>query len=353
MNLNSTQPPLGASKSSGHDAAAGTENQVRSARGSFWRRVLKLSREAMFIPIVVVFCYGKIHERGEGAQEAWGMTMEITFLTGLVCLSVAILKVVDYGRSKASREDSVFREKNPANSSEGTAETKHAIWSEMALLGAMLGAIFGAIFMILRSCDLPRKPEKVGPPPATMPATLVTTPAHPTVERSKATLAYWNTTVRNLHEARFKVPPSERPSEQVVTEIVGQLKVLSDQAKVAAWDSVDQDLVSMVIRHSFIDDKAFQLKALADELKQQNPTLVANPTSFNEAMAQWQQVVAAVQADSDLLSKLPEGPLRQLVESSLEYEQRNLDQLREIEAMQVQLQERYPGIGFTLPDISE
>jgi len=166
-------------------------------------------------------------------------------------------------------------------------------------------------------------------------------------------LAYWNTTVRNLHEVRFKVTPSERPSEQVGNEFFGQLKVLSDQANVAPWDNVDPELVQMVIRHSFIDGKAFQLKTQIDEWMKQNPTSPENSVSFNQAMALGQQIMAAVEADSDILNKLPEGPVRKFVQASVEYEQLALDQLHEIEAMKSTLQERYPSTEFPLPDIGE
>ena len=185
-----------------------------------------------------------------------------------------------------------------------------------------------------------------GEPPAKVPVFSV-------VDRSQATLAYWNTAVENLHEVRFKVTPSERPSEQVGNEFFGQLKVLSDQANVAPWDNVDPELVQMVIRHSFIDGKAFQLKTQIEEWRKQNPTSPENSVSFNQAMAIGQQIMATIEADSDILNKLPEGPVREFVQSAVEYEQLALDQLHEIEAMQSTLQVRYPGTEFPLPDIGE
>ena len=166
---------------------------------------------------------------------------------------------------------------NTSSSSVGGDEVKKTSpWN-----GFLMGFV---VCLIVR--DVSRNYQSwINRPPATV-------PVHSAVNRSHATLAYWNTTVRNLHEVRFKVTPSERPSEQVWNEFVSQLKVLSDQANVAPWDNVDQDLVSMVIRHSFIDGKVFQFKTQMDEWRKQNPASPENSVSLNEAMAQWQQIMA-------------------------------------------------------------
>jgi hypothetical protein len=225
-----------------------------------------------------------------------------------------------------------------SSSAEGDEANKRSPWN---------GFVMG-VFMCLMVRHVSNNYQSWwnGGPPAKV-------PVQSAVDRSHATLAYWRTAVENLHEIRFQVPTSELPSEQVFAEMLSRLKTLTDQAKVAPWDNVDQDLWSMATGHFFVDDRLFQLKAEVDEWVKQNPTSPANATSFNEATAQWQKIVAAVQADSELLDKLPQGPERKILEAALEFEQQRLDQFHEIESMQSILQKRYPGLTFPLPEISQ
>lgn len=225
-----------------------------------------------------------------------------------------------------------------SSSAEGDEANKRSPWDGF-VMGVFMCLMVRHVSNNYQSWIDGRPPDKV--------------PVQSAVDRSHATLAYWRTAVENLHEIRFQVPTSELPSEQVFAEMLSRLKTLTDQAKVAPWDQVDRDLVSMAICHFLIDDRLFQLKTERDEWMKQHPASTANASSSQEASAQWQSFVTAVQADAELLDKLPQGPERKILEAALEFEQQRLDQFHEIESMQSVLQRRYPGLTFPLPEIGQ
>ena len=340
MSSNSAQTPSEGSNDGGNSAGtAENERPIDSGGYSFWRHVkesMSLHHFSVCLMVMLIFvALGQretLSTREGGTPQGLSMAGILT-IAGIVCVAFAILIVSDYWtRPRVS----------PRNSSKKNEQS----WGNFVIL-IMAWLIFRP------HTSQTSLPHANNAPPAKVISSQTPPPAQPMVVRAASTLAYWNTAVRNLHEVRFKVTPSERPSEQVGNEFFGQLKVLSDQANVAPWDNVDPELVQMVIRHSFIDGKAFQLKTQIEEWRKQNPTSPENSVSFNQAMAIGQQIMSAVEADSDILNKLPEGPVREFVQSAVEYEQLALDQLHEIEAMQSTLQERYPSTEFPLPDIGE
>lgn len=344
MNMNSKQTPTEDSNEGEYSSAtAGNGVPPGRAGHSFWRHIRESTSRHQFFYVLLAMLYlgVKVSQEGkmfaDGRDPSDGSTMLITLITfaAFVCVAFAMLTVYEYWMGKTTQSP-------PSDTAEKNTQRTSGI------------AFAFVLWLIFRPHPSQTSPPRINnSPSAKVISPRETPPAQPIAVRATATLAYWNTAVGKLHEVRFKVTPSERPSEQVWNEYVSQLKVLSNQANVAPWDNVDPELVQMVIRHSVIDGKAFQLKTQIDELRKQNPTSPENSVSFNQAMTIGQQIMSAVEADSDILKKLPEGPIRKFVEAAVEYEQLALDQLHEIEAMQSTLQERYPGTEFPLSDLGE
>lgn len=171
------------------------------------------------------------------------------------------------------------------------------------------------------------------------------------LQRRARTLAYWQTAVVNLHQVRFSTPSGEEPASTYLGRTFRSLQNQVDHAKPMSTVDVDQDLVAMARRHLEVDSGFLQLKQKIDDLmKRENIT--ADADTISDRMAEWQNIVARVQADPALSEKLPEEA-RHLLEDVFELEQKRVDELREIEIMRAVLQERYRGTKFPLPEIAQ
>lgn len=326
------------------DSDANSEALFDQPGRAAWIRVQESLKTFKLFMLGVAAYYATGNSIAKSSGENIGVVFEICVLSVIVCLAVAVLTAGDLWTSRSVWASKCFSQRGSHPPTTTKMETKDnekskSTWSWLSK--------WLLLCWLFRFQSPPLETQKTSSNPP------VTIAVHTAVERSKATLAYWHTAVRNLHEIRFKDQASDSPSEQVLDEILRRLKTLTDQAKVAPWDQVDQDLVSMAIRHFLIDDRFFQIKVERDEWLKQHPPSTPNAISATDATAQWQSFVAAVQADAELLDKLPQGPERKILEAALEFEQQRLDQFHEIESMQSVLQKRYPGLTFPLPEIGQ
>lgn len=170
------------------------------------------------------------------------------------------------------------------------------------------------------------------------------------IQQQEATLRYWNIAVTNLHSVRFQTPSGQESAEKYYERMFQQLRQLTEAAKQASTVNVDVDLVEMVTRHLTIEDEFLQLKHQLDELMKKEK--LATPTdTVDQRMALTELFVGSIQANPDVLAKMPPGPVREWLEKELRVEEQRQEQHREIEVMQAVLQERYKGTTFPLPKI--
>ncbi len=169
-------------------------------------------------------------------------------------------------------------------------------------------------------------------------------------QQQEATLRYWNIAVTNLHAVRFQTPSGQEPAEKYYERMFQQLRQLTEAAKQASTVNVDVDLVQMVTRHLTIEDEVLQLKHQLDELMK-NEKLATPTDTVDQRMALTELFVGSIQANPDVLAKMPPGPVREWLKKGLRVEEQRQEQHREIEVMQAVLQERYKGTTFPLPTI--
>ncbi len=345
--MSSTPPPREDSNDASQDPVTAERDNLTDCKGNtFWMHVQESMCRNHFITYLVCIYYGALYMDNDTIRGFVSTRIFAGVMVGLVCVAFAITTVCEYWWPKTNQDVRVFSEGDYEPSKDTNAETKQKIRNEIMVLGF--------IVIVLRSCGLlPDPGNAIVPPPVAMPPQQAFTPTPPPAERSKATLTYWRTAVENLHEIRFQVPSSELPSEHVFAEVLNRLKTLTNQAKVAPRDNVYPQLLSMANRHFFIDDRLFKIKAEIDEWVRLKSTKTANTTSANEATESWQSFIEAIQADPELMDKLAQGPEREFIEDLLAFEQQRLDQFYEIEEMRTVLQQRYPQLKFSLPEIGE
>lgn len=167
-----------------------------------------------------------------------------------------------------------------------------------------------------------------------------------------ASQQYWQTAVANLHSIRFETPSGQESAEVFYERMVAQLRQLIDAARSASTVNVDSELVQMVTRHLAIEDQFLQMKQKLDEFMKREK-LPALKDTVDQRMAITQLFLGTVQDNSQILKNLPPGPERDFLEYGLQFEQKRLEQMHEVEIMQAVLQERYKGVGFPLPAIAQ
>ena len=211
------------------------------------------------------------------------------------------------------------------------------------------------LIAMMRAADpyrQPQRPEVFKPTPQSIKAIQQLNSGLARPQRQRATLAYWQTAVANLHQIRFQTPAGNEAAGRFVADAFKRLKKLTELARAAPTADLDQDLVTMARRHLVVEDRWIQFKADVDELMNRDK-IPADTVAVGQRITEWQSIVARIQADPSMLDSLPQSPERTLLENALELEQQRLDQLREIEIMQAVLQERYPRTKFPLPEVAQ
>ena len=169
-------------------------------------------------------------------------------------------------------------------------------------------------------------------------------------QRQNATLTYWHTAVANLHGIRFDTPSGDEPAKAYYERMCAELLNLINRVEAASTANVDSDLVALARRHLLVERQFLQLKARIDTfMAQENHP--EGTDSITDRVKQAQEIFTPLLEDPSLLEKLPEGELRSVIKGFLETFQQREDQLHQIEIMQAVLQERYPGIKFSLPEV--
>lgn len=174
----------------------------------------------------------------------------------------------------------------------------------------------------------------------------------PQLSARRATLGYWQTAVANLHVTRFQAPAGQEPAEEYYRRLRQELKQLTAAARSAPTSQVDADLVRLVTRHLELDDLLLQfMEQVAEYMKDQQ--LPAPTDTFDQRMQLTKKIHQAVELQPEIMEKLPEGPVREFLETGIRLESLQEDQFHEIEVMQAVLQERYRGLSFPLPTLTE
>ncbi len=172
------------------------------------------------------------------------------------------------------------------------------------------------------------------------------------IQKSQATVVYWQTAVGKLHAIRFQTPAGQEPAEQYYEHVAEQLRVGGNAAKSVSTVNVDPELTRMVNNHLAVDNEFLELRQKLNEFMQQQHIPIPTDT-VDQRMKTAQLLVGIVQANPEVVEKIPSGPERDLIEKGLVLEQLRQVQLREIEIMQAVLQERYKGVPFPLPVINQ
>lgn len=168
----------------------------------------------------------------------------------------------------------------------------------------------------------------------------------------KSTSGYWQSTVADLHTIRFETPAGQQAAEEYYERIFQQLRLQTNAAKSASKIDVDPELVQLVSRHLMVEDQFIQLRQKVMEyLEQQQTPLPAD--TVDQRMAMMQLLLGILELNPEALEKMSPGPERDFIENGIELEQLRQVQFREIEIMQATLRERYKGMAFPLPAISQ
>lgn len=171
------------------------------------------------------------------------------------------------------------------------------------------------------------------------------------IGQRQPTVDYWTQTVANLHTTRFKVADETEPSSQYYRRYIKQMLQNLSQARMVNTTNVDVDLREMVKRHLDLDQRLTRLLMQARNLGEKM-NVADQPTSIGETIKRGFQFYEQVATDPSKLAGIEDPKVRDLLLRMVELEEARLEQLREIELMQVRLQERYYPGQFPLPDIN-